>query len=316
MTVMTESTKMISALSIVERFINRPIALHPEWVAEPIVALANRLGSPRIIWSGGADARNHAEGAPAASLPPRASRTSDLAYGLIDGIAVIPVYGMLVHKLGVDGSLLGYTGYDYIRSAFLHAVTAPAVRAIMFDIDSPGGEVAGLFDLTDQIYRARSDKPIWAVLSENACSEAYAIAAATSRVTIPRTGTAGSIGIIAMHVDLSRALDAAGITVTLLKFGDRKADGNEMTPLGREARRRFQADIDSLGEMFVSTIARYRGRSSGAIRAQQAATYLGSEAIQAGLADALMSPSEAFAALATKARQDSRSGLIGRRASR
>jgi hypothetical protein len=181
---------------------------------------------------------------------------------------------------------------------------------------SAGGEVAGPFDLVDDIYRMRPEKPIWAVLSEMAASAAYAIASATSRITIPRTGVAGSIGVIAIHVDFSRALDAAGITPTVVKFGDRKDDGIETSPLTKEARRRFQADIDKLGDLFVATVARNRGRSSAFIRSQQAATYLGADAISAGLADTVMSSSEAFAALAAKVRQDSRSGVSSRRSVR
>jgi signal peptide peptidase SppA len=294
---------------VVEKFINRPVALRIDWAAEPIAALANHFGAPRIAWSGGAPTPQSGRGS-----VPRSRGGRDLT--VVDGIAIVPIYGMLVNKLGADGPFCGFTGYDYIHSALMDALQARDVQAIILDIDSPGGEVAGLFDLTDQIFSVRAEKPIWAVLSETAASAAYAIAAATSCVTIPQTGTAGSIGVIAMHVDMSRALDAAGLTVTLLKFGDRKDDGNEMAPLSREARRRFQADIDTLGELFVSRIARYRNRPSGAIRAQQAATYLGSEAISAGLADAVMSPSAAFAALATKMKQESRAGLLGRRASR
>jgi hypothetical protein len=72
----------------------------------------------------------------------------------------------------------GMTGYDGIRQNFLTALEDPAVRAIVLDIDSPGGEVAGCFDLVDTIYAARGEKPIWAILDESAYSAAYAIASA------------------------------------------------------------------------------------------------------------------------------------------
>ena len=81
----------------------------------------------------------------------------------------------------------GMTGYNAIGANVFAALDDPGVKAIALAIDSPGGDTAGLFDLTDSIYAARGRKPIWAILDESACSAAYAIAAATDRITVPRT---------------------------------------------------------------------------------------------------------------------------------
>ncbi|TOL42864.1 serine peptidase, partial [Vibrio parahaemolyticus] len=70
---------------------------------------------------------------------------------------------------------------------------------ICLDIDSPGGEVAGCFDLVDLIYELRGKKPIYAILSENAYSAAYAIASAADKIYVPRTGGVGSVGVIVIH---------------------------------------------------------------------------------------------------------------------
>jgi signal peptide peptidase SppA len=177
------------------------------------------------------------------------------------------------------------------------AMEDPKAKAIAFDIDSPGGEVSGCFDLVDAIYGQRGTKPIWAILSDSAYSAAYAIASACDRITVPRTGGTGSVGVICMAVEFSKALSASGITVTIFQYGDRKADGNEYMPMEDAARKRFQADIDAMGDLFVSTVARNRNISKATVRGTQATTFLGAAGVEIGFADAVMAPDEAFRSL-------------------
>ena len=157
-----------------------------------------------------------------------------------------------------------------------------------------GGEVAGCFDLADEIFACRGRKPIWAILSENAFSAAYAIASAADRITVPRTGGTGSVGVICLHVDFSKALATAGIAVTLITYGARKAEGNEYEPLSDGALERFQADIDRMGELFCETVARNRGLAVAQVRAMEAGTFLGAAGVDNGLADVVAAPDEAF----------------------
>src|SRR5262249_57450704 len=83
----------------------------------------------------------------------------------------------------------------------------PTVRGVILDVDSPGGEVGGLFDLVEQInaIKAANSKPLWAVANESALSAAYAIASASDRVYVTRTGEIGSLGVVAVHIDESGA---------------------------------------------------------------------------------------------------------------
>src|SRR5260363_15750 len=127
--------------------------------------------------------------------------------------------------------VLGMAGYDGLRQNIWRALADPEVHALALDIDSPGGMVAGCFDLADAIFEARGEKPIWAMVNEQACSAAYALASSADVVTVPRTGTTGSIGILYLHVDVSRAQRDAGLNVTLLNYGARKADGHPARPL-------------------------------------------------------------------------------------
>ncbi len=216
---------------------------------------------------------------------------------MLSGIAVIPVEGTLVQKLGSIRPWSGMTGYDGIRAMLSMAMNDEGVRAIVLDVDSPGGEVAGCFDLVDSIYTASSKKPIWSILTENAFSAGYAIASAATRVIVPRTGGTGSVGVIYMHVDMSQALSKAGIEVTFIHYGAKKADGADSKPLSKSALARFQADVDTMGELFVETVARNRSISTAKVRDTEAGTFLGAAGVDIGFADAVMAPDEAFASL-------------------
>lgn len=289
---------MTQLAHICQRLFNVPLAIKPDKAEVIIAALAERLGIASMVRLNG-DAIALEPMALYDEPVPRGVR-SDPGYDMAGAVAVIPVHGTLVQKTGALRPWSGMTGYDGIRQAFLTAIEDPEVQAIALDIDSPGGEVSGCFDLVDTIYGARGDKPIHAILSESAYSAAYALASAADRITVPRTGGTGSIGVICMHVDFSQALTSAGFKVTFIQYGDRKADGHPEIPLSKEALTRFQRDINTMGELFVETVARNRNIAASVVRDTEAATYLGSAGVELGLADQVAAPDAAFRALLTE----------------
>ena len=161
-------------------------------------------------------------------------------------------------------TLLGATEYGAIADALTAAADDPAVRGIVLEIDSPGGEVGGLFDLVDGIgaIRQRSGKPLWAVASEAALSAAYAIASAADRLYVTRTGEVGSVGVVAVHLDESGADAMAGLKWTLIHAGARKTDGNPHEPLSPRVTAEIQADVDHLYDHLVALVAANRGLSA------------------------------------------------------
>ena len=211
-----------------------------------------------------------------------------------DGIAIIPVYGTLVRRtVGLEAQS-GLTSYIDIGEQLDSAVANPTVKAILLDIDSPGGEAGGVFDLADQIYAARKIKPIWAVADEDAFSAAYAIAAAASKIYIPRTGGVGSIGVIAVHLDQSQAEADAGLQYTAIYAGDRKNDLSPHEPLSDPARTALQTEVDRVYQLFVTTVAKMRGQDADAVMATEAGLFFGQDAVTAGLADQLGTFSDAL----------------------
>lgn len=281
---------MINYPHLAQRLFNTPLAILPQKAEVVMAALADRFGIAKLF-------RGNGEMVALDSWDMDDEPARDRYYEVVAGIAVIPVTGTLVHKLGSMRPYSGMTGYDGIRANFSMALADESVRGIVLDIESPGGEVAGCFDLADEIYRARGEKPIRAILTEGAYSAAYALASACDDIVVPRTGGTGSVGVICMHADLSKALDKAGINVTIIQYGARKADGNETIPLSQEAHERFQADVDEMGDLFVETVARNRGISAKKVRGTQATTFLGAKGVEIGFADAVMAPNEAFRSL-------------------
>ena len=250
------------------RLFNVPLMLHPDKAEIVMAALADRLGIAHLfrgeqlltMQSSAAAARSDTGGYGDADAD------FDRPYDLVQGVAVIPIVGTLVQKSDWMDAYSGITGYNALRAAFLTALGDPAARAILLDVDSPGGEVAGCFDLVDTIFAARGTKPIWSVLNEIAYSGGYALASAADRVVLPRTGGCGSVGVICMHTDVSQALSKAGIAVTLIQYGAQKSGRSSMAPLSDAARGRMQADIDTMGELFVSTVARNRRMAVADVR--------------------------------------------------
>lgn len=164
-------------------------------------------------------------------------------------------------------NLLGYQ--DMARR--MDAVLADGeVRRILFQIDSPGGEVARAFELADQISQATGVKPMAAVVSNLTASAAYLLASAVGDISVSPTGYTGSVGVVLRHVDMFRLLANDGITVTQIYAGAAKVDGNPYEPLSAADRERFQAGVSTLYEHLIGAVAEYRGRSSEVIRPAEA----------------------------------------------
>ncbi len=203
------------------------------------------------------------------------------------GIAVIPVVGSLVRRtLGLDPAS-GFTSYAEIAGQIDAAVADPSVEGIVLDIDSPGGEAGGVFELGERIRAADAVKPVWAVASDTAFSAAYAIGCSASRLLVSRTGGVGSIGVIAMHVEQTARDAQQGYRYTPITAGAQKNDFSPHEKLTPDAQARLQAEVDRLYGLFVDHVAAMRTLDTDAVRATEAGLYFGEDAVASGLADAV-----------------------------
>ena len=202
-------------------------------------------------------------------------------------VAVIPIHGTLVRRTSGLEAVSGLASYTSIAAQLDAALASPEVAAILLDIDSPGGESGGVFDLADRIRAGVQVKPVWAVANDMAFSAAYALASAASRVFVARTGGVGSIGVIAMHIDQSVKDAKDGVRYTAVFAGERKNDLNPHEPISDEAHAVLKAEVDRVYDLFVETVARHRGLDADAVRATEAGLFFGPDAVGAGLADAV-----------------------------
>lgn len=207
-------------------------------------------------------------------------------YVVSAGILHVPVSGVLLNNFSFHAGPY-VTGYQYIDRAFQRGLADPEVKGIALVIDSPGGEVAGNFELVDKLFAARGQKPIRAFAAEHAYSAAYSIASAADSITMTRSGGVGSIGVVTAHVDLSGALEQEGIKVTFIYAGAHKVDGNPYEALPDPVKARIQSRIDKLYSIFTGTVARNRNMDEGAVRKTEAAVYDSDEALVVGLADSV-----------------------------
>lgn len=205
------------------------------------------------------------------------------------GIAIIPVHGTLVRRaMGLEAAS-GLTSYGEIAARLDAALADPQVSGILLDLDSPGGEAGGVFELAERIRAANDIKPVWAHANDSAYSAAYAIAAAASRLTLSQTAGVGSIGVIALHVDQSVKDAKDGVDFTAIYAGHHKNDFSPHAPLSPQAASTLQSEVDRLYGIFVSQVAQMRALDSDAVRATEAGLLFGEAAVTAGLADAVMS---------------------------
>ena len=205
------------------------------------------------------------------------------------GIAVIPIHGTLVKRvLGMEAAS-GLTSYGGIAQEIDAALADPLVQGILLDIDSPGGEASGSFELARQIRHAATQKPVWAVANDAAYSAAYALAASAQRLIVTETGGVGSIGVIALHIDQSVKDAQEGYRYTAVTAGAHKNDFSPHHPLSDEAKAELQAEVDRLYGLFVEHVTAMRSLNADAVRATEAGLYFGANAITAGLADAVSS---------------------------
>lgn len=309
---------------IAQRAFNTPLLVEPSKAMAFLSGLGPRITGRQLLLSGLEVAPDDTA---RAVLPARAGiLTNGLAeqyhqvgqqpFAIADDIAVIEISGVLVHRGAWIGQSSGQTSYEGIAAQLAAAASDPSVRGIALEIDSFGGEVAGVFDLADAIRAAQAAKPVWAFIAEHAFSAGYALASQAGRIILPRTGAVGSIGVVVMHGDLSGQLSDTGVTVTLIHSGAHKVDGNPYAPLPGPVRARIQGEIDSIRILFAETVAAGRGRrlTVEAALATEAECYRGAEAVAAGLADEVSDPASAFAAFAdlVNGRGAVRSAMAGR----
>jgi len=270
------------------------------------------LGLNSEVTSGAmlADIRALAEAVPAEEAAAYAERCTLLAatFGMditsndkpfifADGYALIPIHGLLINRFSWSWGFV--TGYNFIRNQVAAASLDDDVKAILFDINSCGGTVAGCRETADLMFEANAangGKPMIAVVDANCYSAAYYLAAQCDHIAVTPSGGCANIGVLMMHFDVSKMMEDVGVKVTFITGGAHKVDGNPYEPLSDDVRAEFQADIDAEYDVFVASVARGRGIDEQIVRDTEARMYGAVDALALGLVDAIQNPSDAVEA--------------------
>lgn len=234
-----------------------------------------------------------------AGAVPESRTNDDLAtptetpYSMDGPVAIVPVKG------GMSKNGLSFLGFQLLASmreigaALRQAAADPAVRAIMLDVESPGGTVDGTEELAAAVVAAGQSKPLYTYADGLMGSAAYWIACSAREIAAPATAQVGSVGVLLMHREVSRALDNAGVKVNIITAGRYKAAGNMAEPLSDEMRAYIQSNIDSVYELFLQAVEQGRQVTrEKALAMADGKIFLAGDAQNMGLIDRVCSRTE------------------------
>jgi signal peptide peptidase SppA len=293
-------------MHIAERVLNRPLLMHPAKAEIILHVLEGRLP---LGGSGLEPLSPDANRFLGSSTRPDGRERK---YRVRDGTAIVPIVGSLVNRGGWIGANSGLTSYEGLSAQLREADADPDVSSVLLDIDSPGGEATGMFAVAEQVRLVGQSKPVTAFVNDMAASAAYGIASAASEIVVSPTSVVGSIGVVMTHMDRSRQMERQGVKPTLIYAGKHKVDGNPFGPLSEDVRADLQAEVARFYDQFVSLVDRGRaGMTEQTIRATEARTYIGQDAIDRGLADRMASLDEVLDDLSSTARGANKRSWFG-----
>lgn len=204
-------------------------------------------------------------------------------------VAIVPIHGVIAPRVQMMDDISGPRGTsaEQIMRGVIEARDDPKIKAIVLDVESPGGSVHLIQEAADIIYQTREAKPIIAQVNARAASAAYYLASQASEIVITPSGVAGSIGVVAAHEDTSKMDEQDGVKVTLISAGKYKTEANQYEPLTEEARAAVQSAVDHYYAMFIDAVARGRGVTADAVRSGfgEGRMLPAPAAVKAGLAD-------------------------------
>lgn len=215
-----------------------------------------------------------------------------------DGVAVVPVRGSLFRESMSSSSWAKSHSYTGIRARLTEALDREDVRAIVLDVDSPGGEALGLAELSDFIVGARKRKPIDAVVSAYGASAAYFIASSARNVFAARDAIVGSIGTILIILDFRKWDERLGLEE--IHIVSSQSPRKDPDPKTDEGYAQFKAEVDAIADVFVRSVARNRGVPGATVLSDfgQGGVFVGAEGVGPGLIDGIATLDEVVAARA------------------
>ena len=202
---------------------------------------------------------------------------SNLPAIVSNGVAVVPL----------KGEIAEYTTMD-VKDMLDDALRDDSIKAIVLDIDSPGGGVLPSKELMYKVRDAKSKKPIVARIGESGASGAYYVASAADTIIADEDSITGSIGVAMILIQYYELFDKLGIDVKVITSGEKKDIGSPYRNMTEEEEERLQEIVNKIYYHFISDIAENRDMPISEIEEVASGDiYLGSEALENGLVDKL-----------------------------
>lgn len=222
------------------------------------------------------------------------------SYEVRNGTALIPLRGVLGQRMNLMSNMSGGTSTELFARDVRAAAADPAVKSIVILADTPGGTVAGTQAAASAVRAVRGVKPIATLIQGMMASAGVWIGTAADVVALDSgTSQAGSIGVVATHVDVSQREQAMGIKTTEIVAGKFKRAASQYGPLTETGQAMIQDQVDYLYSLFVSDVAANRGTSEADVlqRMADGRMFIGQQAVDAGLADQIVSLEELISQL-------------------
>lgn len=224
----------------------------------------------------------------------------------VGDVGVLHVQGPLVNRDSWLNAFFGLTSYDEIRKGLVELAKDDSVKIILMSLDTPGGAVSGLSDVSDLVAGIdASVKPVLAHTSGMMASAGYHIGSSARHISAGKMADVGSIGVLQVHREASKLEEKMGITTTVVRAGEFKALGNPYEPLSEKAKQEIQASCDYSYSLFVGHVAEHRGVSPEQVKQQMAEgrVFTGEQARAVNLIDEVCTFDEALQHAAEIARE-------------
>ena len=204
-------------------------------------------------------------------------------------VVVLPMVGTMTQRASMMTEHSGMLSTDTFGKVIDQLADDPSVKSIILDIDSPGGSMFGIEELTQKIRAAGNKKRVVAVANSLMASAAYYTGSAASKVYAAPGALIGSVGVIMTHVDHSEALSAEGVKYTFVTAGKYKAAGNTTEPLSEDSRAYMQGLVDQGYDMFLSAVAQNRRVSRSKVKEHygQGKVLTDKDALSVGMIDSI-----------------------------
>ncbi|MEE4012106.1 S49 family peptidase [Roseibium sp. FZY0029] len=206
-------------------------------------------------------------------------------YSRIGSVARISLMGELVNRGAWMGSYSGMTSFEGFTEQMNRAGAASDVSAIALDVNSPGGQAAGMIEAARLVRKISQVKPVIAVVNSMAASAAFGLISGATKIVMTESSEVGSIGVLWLHFDRSKQLETRGVKATIIHAGARKVDGHPFGPLEGDAKASIETRVNAIMSQFVGLVSEHRGLEEKVVFDLEASMLGADAALEAGLAD-------------------------------